>query len=191
MPYAPIDPSRAMVLFADLQAGIVELARTMEAPRLRQGVSALARLAQAYGLPAVVTTAPGAAGAPQPIAEITSVLGALPLNTRRMTDAMLDPTSRAAILAAGRSTLLIAGVATEIVVQHTALSARANGLEVQLVVDACGGLATRTEEAALRRMIEAGVAPVSLASLAGQLAGDFTLPSGQAALGILYEIATA
>jgi hypothetical protein len=133
-----------MVLFADLQDGIFELARTVDSDRLRRGVSALARLANAYGLPAVLTTAPGGGAPPQPIREITVVLGKLPLNTRNVTDALRDAVAGKAIRATGRTTLLIAGVATEVVVQHSALSAQALGYDVQVVIDACGGLASRT-----------------------------------------------
>ena len=187
----PIDPAQCLILFADLQDGIVQLARTVEQPRLRQGVSALARLASAYGIPVVVTTAPGSGGPPQVIPEITAVFGGLPLHTRSTTDSFLDPGSRAAIEGAGRRTLLVSGVATEIIVQHTCLSARALGFDVQIVVDACGGLSTRTEDAALARMLHAGVVTSSLVSLAGQLAGDFTRPGSEKALGILYEMAVA
>jgi nicotinamidase-related amidase len=93
-----------------------------------------------------------------------------------------------AIAKLGRRTLVIAGVATEIIVQHSALSAASAGYHVQIVVDACGGLSPRTEDAALRRLEQAGVVTTSIASLAGQLAGDFTQPRGGQALGILYEM---
>lgn len=78
----------------------------------------------------------------------------------------------------GKKTLLIAGVATEIIVQHSALSGAAHGYHVEVVVDACGGLSPRTEDAALRRLTQAGVVTTSVASIAGQLAGDFTQPKG-------------
>ncbi len=45
-------------------------------------------------------------------------------------------------------------------------------------------------DAALRRLTQAGVIPTSVASIAGQLAGDFTQPKGGQAVGILYEMAS-
>jgi hypothetical protein len=65
----------------------------------------------------------------------------------------------------------------------------AHGLDVQVVIDACSGLSPRTEDAALRRLVQAGVVTTSVASVAGQLAGDFTQPKGSTALGVLYEMA--
>jgi hypothetical protein len=63
------------------------------------------------------------------------------------------------------------------------------GFNVQIVLDACGGLSVQTDDAALRRLVHAGVVTTSIPSLAGQLAGDFTQPKGMQALGIFYEMA--
>jgi nicotinamidase-related amidase len=189
MSYLPLQPSSTMILFADLQTGIVELQSTNEPKRLRAAVAALAKLAQLFRIPTIVTTAPGEGGKPIVIPEIISVLGDVSQHTRTTTDSFTHPATRDAILAVKRPTLLIAGVATEIIVQHSALSGAANGLNVQIVVDACGGLSPRTEDAALRRLTQAGVVTTSVASVAGQLAGDFTQGSGAQALGVLYEMA--
>ena len=148
------------------------------------------KLARLFDIPAIVTTAPTADGAPRVVPEVTDSLGDLPLHTRTTTDAFLHAPTREAIAGTGRRTVLIAGVATEIIVQHSALSALGHGFDVQVVVDACGGLSARTEDAALRRLVQAGVVTTSMASLAGQLAGDFTQPKAGQALGILYEMAS-
>jgi nicotinamidase-related amidase len=189
MSYAPLDPSQTVVLFADLQAGIIELSATNEVTRLRRAVSALAKLARLFDIPAVVTTAPGRDGAARVTPEIAAALGELPAHTRNTTDAFLHAPTRDAIVSTGRRTLLVCGVASEIIVEHSALSAAAQGFQVQIVVDACGGLSPRTEDAALRRMTQAGIVTTSIASISGQLAGDFTQPKGGQAVGILYEMA--
>jgi len=186
MSYMPLDPDDTLILFADLQTGIIELTATNDLARLRRAVAALAKLASLFIIPAIVTTAP-AEGGPRVTPEIAASLGELPTHTRTTTDAFTHAPTRDAIVQTGRKTLLIAGVATEIIVQHSALSGAAGGFHVQVVVDACGGLSPRTEDAALRRLTQAGVVITSVASIAGQLAGDFTQPQGGKALGILYE----
>ena len=191
MTYAPLSPESTVMLFADLQAGIVERGSTNELPRLHRAVSALAKLARLFDIPAIVTTAPSADGTPLVIPEIAAALGELPQHMRTTTDAFLHTETRDAILRTGRKTLLIAGVATEIIVQHSALSGAARGLQVQVVIDACSGLSTRTEDAALRRLVQAGIVTTSVPSIAGQLAGDFTQPKGGQALGILFEMASS
>src|SRR6516162_1161239 len=188
MTYTPLDPKHVAILFADLQTGIIELAATNEATRVRRGVSALAKLAQLFEIPAIVTTAPSEGGV-RVTPEISAALGDLPQHARTTTDAFTHVPTRDAITKTGRKTLLVAGVATEIIVQHSALSGAARGLDVQIVVDACGGLSTRTEDAAFRRLAQAGIVTTSVASVAGQLAGDFTQPKAGQAIGILYEMA--
>ena len=190
MSYAPLDPSATVILFADLQVGIIERAATNDLAHLRRAVSALAKLAKLFDIAPIVTTAPSEGGVPRVTPEIAAALGELPQYMRTTTDAFLHAATRDAIIKAGRKTLVIAGVATEIIVQHSALSAAAHGLHVQVVVDACGGLSARTEDAALRRLTQAGVVATSVASIAGQLAGDFTQPKGGQAIGILYEMAS-
>jgi nicotinamidase-related amidase len=190
MSYTPLDPADIVVLFADLQTGIIERTATNDLPHLRRGVSALAKLARLFNFPAVVTTAPASEGAVRVTPEIAAALGDLPTYTRTTTDAFLHVATREAITRTARKTLLIAGVATEIIVQHSALSGATQGFHVQVVVDACGGLSARTEDAALRRLSHAGVVITSIPSIAGQLAGDFTQPRGTQALGIFYEMAS-
>jgi nicotinamidase-related amidase len=187
--YAPLDPKTTVILFADLQAGILELTATNDLARLHRAVAALAKLARLFDMPAIVTTAPSEGGA-RVAPEILATLGQLPQHVRTTTDAFTHTPTREAIVNTGCKTLLVAGVATEIIVQHSALSAAAAGFHVQVVVDACGGLSARTEDAALRRLEQAGVAMTSIPSIAGQLAGDFTQPLGSKAVAVLYEMAS-
>jgi nicotinamidase-related amidase len=189
MSYAPLKPEETVILFADLQAGIIERGVTNELARLRRAVLALAKLARLFDIPVIVTTAPGSPSAPEVTPEITATFGGgLPVHVRNTTDAFLHADTRDAILAKKRAAILVAGVATEIIVQHSALSAAAHGLHVEVVIDACSGVSTRTEDAALRRLVQAGVTTTSVASVGGQLAGDLSRPKGGQALAILYEM---
>jgi len=189
MTYAPLNPADAVILFADLQTGIMAMQQTNDPGVLRRATAAVAKLAKIFAIPAIVTTAPMEGPPGEVTPEIAAALGPLPRHTRTTADSFTHPATADAIKATGRKTLLIAGVATEIIVQHSALSALAQGFAVQIIIDACGGLSPRTEDAALRRLTQAGAVTTSVASLAGQLAGDFTQPKGGEALGVLYEMA--
>jgi nicotinamidase-related amidase len=185
-----IGPSDAVVLFADLQAGIVELTQTLPLNRLRAGVLGLAKLAKFFGMPAVVSGIRGEDGSPaKVIAEIAEGLGTLPTHHRTTCDSFLNEEIVAAIEATGRKTLLISGVATELAVQLPALTASDQGYRVYVVLDACGGMSDRTEQAALLRMTKAGATTVSVMTLAGEIAGDLRDAKAQQAIGILYEMA--
>jgi nicotinamidase-related amidase len=180
----------AMVLFADLQAGIVELSRTNPVDRLKKGVLALAKLANLFGMPAIVSGVRGEDGGPaKMIPQIAEGLGDLPTHHRTTCDSFRNPDIISAIQGTGRKTLLISGVATELAVQLPALTASDQGYRVYVVLDACGGMSERTEQAALLRMAKAGATTVSVMTLAGELAGDLREAKAEQAVGILYEMA--
>jgi isochorismate hydrolase len=187
-----IDSQEALILFADLQSGIVELTQTNPLPRLKSAVLALAKLAKLFDMPAIVSGIQGEDGSQaKALPEIGQALGELPTYHRTTCDSFLNLDIAAAIDATGRKTLLIAGVATELAVQLPALTASDQGYRVYVVLDACGGMSERTEQAALLRITQAGATAVSVMALAGEIAGDFREPKAQQAIGILYEMAKA
>lgn len=189
MSSSKIDVNDTLVLFADLQAGIADLPLTVPYAHLQKGVLALSRLARLLELPAVVSAVMGMDGSPAKIMpEIAAGLGDLPTHYRSTADSFENPAIKEAIENTRRKTLLISGVATELAVQLPALSGCDLGYRVFVVIDAVAGISDRTEEAALRRITQAGGNTVSVATLAGELAGDFSQPKAQQALGILFEM---
>ena len=63
------------------------------------------------------------------------------------------------------------------------------GYRTFVVVDACGGVSERTEQAAFDRIQENGGGLVSVMTLAGELAGDFRTPEAAALVPIIFEMA--
>lgn len=187
-----IDPQDVVILFADLQAGIIELSRTNPLPRLKTGVLGLAKLAKLFDIPVIVSGIQAEDGSPANVTpEIAQALGPQPTHHRITCDSFLNPEILAAIEATDRRTLLISGVATELAVQLPALTAASLGYNVFVVLDACGGISERTEQAALHRLAHAGATTVSVMTLAGEMAGELTTPKAQQAVGILFEMAQA
>ena len=167
----------AMVLFGDLQPGTISREKTADPTRLRKLAGALAQLAEIYDLPVVITTTN-----PEPtIGEITSVFPNVQPVQRTIPAAFQNPPLVDAIRATKRHTLLICGVATEVVVELAALGAIENGYRAEVVTDACGGLSDRSEEAAFRRMAEDGIVLTSVVAVFGELAGALTDPKTQLA----------
>jgi nicotinamidase-related amidase len=180
----------AILLLADLQAGIADLPLTVPRDQLKRGVAALVKLAAIFEIPVIITVVPGGDGAVSALMdEVEASRAGAPLFVRTTPDSFNDAEIRAAIEASGRRTLLVSGVATEVAVALPCLTAAAEGYDVQVVLDACGGISPRTEDAALRRMVQAGVRTTSVPTLIGELAGDFTEPKGGQAIGVLFELA--
>jgi nicotinamidase-related amidase len=179
---AALSSTNVAVVFLDLQEEIVKNNRTAE--RLEQSAGALAKLAALHKLPAIASSVPP--GGPY----LSCVLAALPdikPMPRTFTSAFADTATAEAIAATGRRALVLSGVASEIVVQRTALDALAAGYDVYVAVDACGGVGARTEDAAWRRIVQAGGVTGSVTTFAAELAGDFTSELGGKTLGIMYE----
>ncbi|WP_226598580.1 isochorismatase family protein [Streptomyces violascens] len=139
---------------ADLQEGIVELSGTTSPATIRRSVGFLVQLAQLLDIPVTLSAAPRPGG-PEVIEEHPSPERPCSCAPACAWD---DAATRQAITAQPRKSLAICGVTSEIVVLHTALGAIAAGYEVSVLLDACGGLSPRTEQAAFRQ-IEASRRP--------------------------------
>ena len=85
-----------------------------------------------------------------------------------------DATAQAAVVATGRKRLLISGLLSEACVTFCALSALADGYDVLVVADACGGLTTTSHELALRRLEAACATLTSWIQLLLELQRDWT-----------------
>lgn len=176
--------SNTAVLFLDLQDEILKKSQTVSAKQLKKSAGVLAKLAALHELPAFLSAVPP--GGDYMDAVLKALPGAKP-SMRTETTAFADRGLVDALQASGRKLLVLSGVASEIVVQRTALDALAAGYEVQILVDACGGADARTEDAAWRRVIQAGGTTSSVVTFAAELTGDFTSPTGEATLELAYE----
>ena len=172
------------VLFLDLQDEIVKNSRTNTLATLKNNAGALAKLAGLHALPAFASSV-GVGG--EYLGNVLEPLPTMKVHPRTYTTAFADPALVQALAESGRRILVLAGVATEIVVQRTALDAIDAGYTVHVAVDACGGLSDRTEHAAWRRIEQAGGIMTSVTTFAAELAGDFTTELGGKTLGIMYE----
>jgi nicotinamidase-related amidase len=178
------DPrAAAAVLFLDLQIEIVKNSRTQPIDTIRSHAGALAQLAALHGLPAFASSVPPGGDY---VPEVLDPLAIVP-RPRTQTSAFIDASIVADLDASGRRLLVLAGVASEIVVVRTALDAIHAGYTVQIAVDACGGVNPRTEDAAFRRVVQAGGVLTSVTTFGAELTGDFTTELGGKTLGIVYQ----
>lgn len=179
-------PSRdnAAVLFLDLQQEIAKNSQTQPFDRLRRASGALAKLAALHRLPAFLSAVPSGGAF---LDVVLDPLGGAQPRMRTQTTAFSDAGLVAELRTTGRAVLILAGVASEIVVQRTALDALAAGFEVQVAVDACGGVDARTEDAAWRRIAASGGVTTSVTTFGAELAGDFKTELGGATMGIVRE----
>ena len=186
-----LDPTTVQILFADLQPPIVARSRTNPPQSLSRAASVLARCARVLGLPVHHSVVPEGGKAPEVLPDLLKETEGAPQLARMTGDPFLDPQTREAIGAVKRPVLVIAGFATEAVVYHAALSALGSGCQVQVPVDACGGMSARTEDAALRQIEAAGGVTTSVVSLVTAMAPDFAREPGRNTFAALQALRLA
>jgi nicotinamidase-related amidase len=182
-----IDPKDVQVLFADFQKEIVARSKTNPPEALSRSAVVLAKLSKLFSLPVHFSVAPEGKKEPVLIPELEDALSDAPRLLRVSGSAFTDAKTRAALANTARRTLIVAGFATEVVVLHSVRDAIDAGYRVHVPVDACGGMSSRTEDAAFRRIEAAGGVTTSVATLAAEMLPDFSSPLGQTMLTILQE----
>ncbi len=184
---AQYTPNDAIVVLVELQPEIMVGSRTNPEAKLRQAVSMLVEGTEALGIPivrSVISLAPGVV--PTTIEELRGE----PPVVRSTVGVFDHAESRQAIDAHGRPVVAIGGISSEIAVLHAVLGARRSGHAVHVLVDACGGLSERTEQAAFRQMEAAGATLSSVASFLTSMTPSLDDPHAGAVFGCLSRLWT-
>jgi len=169
-----LEPRDCALLLIDQQAGLAFGVGSIDRQVLMNSVVALAKTATVFGLPVVASTsATKVYSGPLMPAVKAALPGVEPIDRRGM-NMWEDNKARAAVLATGRSRLIVSGLLTEACVTFAVLSALSAGLEVYVVGDACGGLATASHELALGRMQAAGARLTSWIQVLLEMQRDWT-----------------
>ena len=127
-----------------------------------------------FGLPVVVSTSASKVYSGPFMPAIAKMLPSVQSIERRNMNVWEDDAARAAVVATGKRRLLVAGMLTEACVSFTVLSALAEGYDVFVVADACGGLTPSSHDFALRRMEAAGARITSWIQVLLELQRDWS-----------------
>lgn len=142
-----------------------------------------AALGQVFDIPVVMTTsAQTGPNGPLP-QEILDMYPSAPLIQRQgEVDAWDNADFRAAIRAANKSQIIVAGIVTDVCTTFLALSLRAEGYSVWANIEASGTTTALIRNVANDRMARAGVQIVSLFSIVCDLMRDWRNTPGAATL---------
>jgi nicotinamidase-related amidase len=151
-----LTPDQCMLFMVDHQAGLAFAVESMDRQTLRSNAVAIARTAGVFSVPVVASTSATKAYSGPMIPEIQAALPSTTPIERHNMNAWEDTAVKAAIEATGRRKILISGLLTEACVSFPALSLLAEGYEVYVVADACGGLTELGHRYALERIQAAG-----------------------------------
>lgn len=178
----------AVLLLIDHQPQMLFGARSATDPQsLVNNVATLAKLGRLFEIPTILTSIAAESFGGQLIPELREVFPGHHVIDRTFINAWQDGRIRDAVAATGRTKLIIAGLWTEVCLTLPALSAKEQGVDVYAVVDASAGSSQAAHDAAVQRMILAGVAPVSVAQLLSEFQRDW---AREETYGPLNEIIT-
>jgi nicotinamidase-related amidase len=163
-------PHNTAIVLIDYVTGFANLFRSQSVQENVSGAVALAKTAVGYGVPLVVSTGPRNDPRGPLYPEVAAVIGDHPVIHRGGSfDAFDFPGFEAAVAETGMRHLIIAGLMTEGCILHTTLGALRRDYGVSLVIDATAGENTAIHDAAVTRLLQLGVVPVSWLSFASEL----------------------
>jgi nicotinamidase-related amidase len=169
-----LTPANSALVVIDYQPNQIDTQRSMDSDLLVRNIVTVARLAQTYRLPIVLSTVNVAAnGLPPTIPELKKVLSDDVEIDRTQINAWEDVEFRRAVEATGRKKLIMTALWTEVCLTFPSLDALRDGYEVFPVVDAVAGTSPEAHRAGLERIVQAGGQPISWVSLACELQRDW------------------
>jgi nicotinamidase-related amidase len=168
-----VNAADAVLLLVDCQPGLSLASASRPLQTQVNNVTALARTANVFGVPVVVTTSARDRFSGPIYSQLQAVV-TTPVLERHLLNAYEDASVKKALRDTGRSQVIIAGLLTEACVAFPALSLRDTGGEVFVVGDCCAGISEETHQLALQRMMAAGVTMLSWIQLLLEWQQDWT-----------------
>jgi nicotinamidase-related amidase len=182
-----LTPENAVLTLIDYQREQYAGVGSVEHAELVAHVTMLGRIATSYRLPVVLSTVYVKHGMSGTNVELREALPGVPEIDRTTMNSWEDPEFRAAVERTGRKKLIVAGLWTEVCVAFPVLDALREGYQVYFVEDAIGGVSRVAHEAAVRRMVQAGAAPISVLGLACELQRDWGRAEAERLRAIMRE----
>ncbi|SEJ85079.1 isochorismatase family protein [Paraburkholderia diazotrophica] len=176
-------PENAALLLIDHQIGTMSWTRSHDVEEIKKNAVLLAKVATATGLPLVFTSSMEERAQGPLLTELEEAAPEAFANRVKragIVNAMHDPNFNNAVKATGREKVFVAGISTEICVVFPVLQLLDEGYEVQVVTDASASSTKLGNDAALRRLEQAGAVITSTPQVVSGLAVDWTTPKGQA-----------
>ena len=175
--FEQLTPENAAVLFIDDQTTLTLGVQSLDMTLLKGKIEGLAKLAALLELPVVLTTTGGDAEGPSGalLKGITETFSDTDIiNRLGILNAMDDPRFAAAVKATGGRKVILSGITTDFCLIYPALSLMAAGYHAFIAVDASGSWTKQINDWALHRLIQAGVTPTNVQSIAGELQNSAT-----------------
>ncbi|MBZ6200017.1 hydrolase [Streptomyces olivaceus] len=169
---ALLTPEESVVVLIDHQPFQFANLNSHEPTMIVNNAVGLAKAAKGFGVPTILTTVLEERGG-YLIKGLQDVFpDQKPIN-RTLVNTWQDERVVDAVKATGRKKLIIAGLWTEVCVAMPAIQAAGEGFDVYVVTDASGGASQESHDMAVRRMIQAGVVPITWLAVMSEWQRDY------------------
>jgi nicotinamidase-related amidase len=169
---ALLTPQDSVLVLIDHQPFQFANLHSHEPTMIVNNVVGLAKTAKAFGVPTILTTVLEERGGLL-IKDLQAVFpDQKPIN-RTFINTWQDQHVVEAVKKTGRKKLLIAALWTEMCLAMPAIQAQGEGYDVFAVTDASGGVSVEAHDMAVRRMVQAGVTPVTWINVFGEWQRDW------------------
>lgn len=145
-------------------------------------VVGLAKSAKVFDVPTILTTVVEERGG-YIIKQLQAVFPKQKPINRTLINTWQDNNVVDLVKKSGRKKLVLAGLWTEICLAMPAIQAAGEGWEVYAVTDASGGVSLEAHEMAVRRMVLAGVTPITWLAVVSEWQRDWAREASAQALG--------
>ncbi|MFC9085924.1 hydrolase [Nocardiopsis dassonvillei] len=169
---ALLTPEESVLVLIDHQPFQFANLNSHEPSMVVNNTVGLAKAAKAFGVPTILTTVLEERGG-YLIQELQDVFPEQKPIDRTFINTWQDERVVDAVKATGRKKVVMAGLWTEICLAMPAIQAAGEGFEVFAVTDASGGASAESHDMAVRRMVQAGVAPITWLAVAGEWQRDW------------------
>ncbi len=169
---ALLTPENCAVLLIDHQPSQLANVNSHEPTMVINNVTALAKIAKAYGVPTILTTISAQRGG-EIFKQVQAVFPDQKPIDRTFINSWEDHRVVDAVQKTGRKKLVIAALWSEMCLAQPALHAMGEGYDVYVVTDASGGVSPEAHDMAIRRVVAAGAQPITWLGMAGELQRDW------------------
>jgi len=169
---ALLTPENCVVLLIDHQPSQLANVNSHDPTMVINNVTALAKVANAFDVPTILTTI-GAARGGEIFKQVQAVFPDQKPIDRSSINSWEDHRVVEAVKKTGRKKLVIAALWSEMCLAQPAIHAMGEGYDVYAVTDASGGVSPEAHDMAIRRLVAAGAQPITWLGMAGELQRDW------------------
>lgn len=156
-----LNPTNHTLVLIDHQPQMAFATQSHSIEIIRNNTAMISKSAKTFKVPTVITSVAARSFSGPVFSEITDVFPNEKIIDRTTMNTWEDSAAYKAITGKNKKKIVFAGLWTEVCIVGPVLSAMAEGYEVYVITDACGGVSKEAHDMAVLRMIQAGAQPMT------------------------------